>query len=90
MRIRIRSTSKHGIHQHNSSEARTFERPRQLRDPDWLRARYQNANTTTIAEELDINPQMVYAALFDFSDLDQLTALITQSPTGGSPLDGRG
>ena len=55
--------ARHGIRLRSKSEARTIARPAQLHEADWLRSRYEHASSTTIAEELGCNPQMVLAAM---------------------------
>ncbi|MDC3402517.1 hypothetical protein OAX95_01115, partial [bacterium] len=80
---------RHRIPLRNSSAARTLKQPAQLRDPDWLRVRYEHATATEIADELGINPQMVYAAMSDHG-IERRTPPATQRSHSHPQLDDTG
>ena len=54
---------RHGITTKDPAASRRRRRPAPLHDEAWLRARYQRATATTIADELGVDRQMVYAAM---------------------------
>lgn len=53
----------HGIAIRARGDSQTFHVPQQLRDPDWLAARYQHASASTIATDLGVAPSTVVNAL---------------------------
>jgi transposase-like protein len=54
---------RHGIPVRDPGASQRLRRPAELNDADWLRSRYEHATGTMIAEELGVDPQMVYAAM---------------------------
>jgi Mn-dependent DtxR family transcriptional regulator len=54
---------RHGVTIRDRGDSRTFQVPPQLRDPDWLATRYQQASANTIAAELGVAPSSVANAL---------------------------
>lgn len=54
---------RNGITIRDRGDSRAFQVPRQLRDPEWLAARYQQASASTIAAELGVAPSSVVNAL---------------------------
>ena len=54
---------RHGIAVRHPGDSRRRRRPEQLQDPDWLRNRYEQSSATTIAKDLGVDRQMVYAAM---------------------------
>lgn len=54
---------RHGITIRDPGDSRTFQVPRQLRDPEWLATRYQHASASMIAAELGVAPSSVVNAL---------------------------